>query len=284
MHATRLSIRRGGFTLLELLVVMAIILTLAGLLMAAIFKAMSMAEKLAQVSDVKGLHEAVAAFKAHFDIEYMPSQIRLYSIPPAQDDEYGSVTYMRRLFPSPGFVAKWQQGMNWGPNPDGLLQGHECLVFFLGGPQGPGNDGKPRPMGWSNNPANPCDESGARRSFYDFPIERLQPHGSSSWASFFPKSSTLFPYAYFSKKTSMNSYSVGDCSNLGGPNGYLQPYGNDRLGFMNPDSYQIIGPGVNLRFGMGGGSWTPQRPYPFGDDGYDDVANFYGTATLGSSQ
>jgi prepilin-type N-terminal cleavage/methylation domain-containing protein len=289
MHATRTLNRRGAFTLLELLVVMTIILILAGLLLAGIFKALGVAKKLGQVSDIKGLHEAVAAFKTYFSIEYMPSKIRLSTYPSGmtQDD----ITYMRRLFPGPGFLKNWTtQGMVWSDQGDGVeLCGHECLVFFLGGPQRVGPNGTPRPIGWSTNPSNPCQEEGlgTRQSFYDFQIERLSSL-NSPWASYFPEVNAQVPYVYFSKKTTINTYTPGDCYKVTSPDGQMVvPYGNFQTGFMNPDSYQILGPGVDLKYGALGGQWTPdnagtlyRRPNP----GNDDVANFYGSSTLGVSR
>ena len=57
-------------------------------------------------------------------------------------------------------------------------------------------------------------------------------------------------------------------------------------GYMNADSYQIIGPGLDGKYGDGGMMWSPQTAatiYSHGHFGADDLANFYGTSVLGSS-
>src|SRR5437868_1562892 len=72
----RLHGRRGGFTLIEMLLVLAIIATLAALLLAAVFRASLFAQGLGGANDVRQLTVALESFKGKFGF-YPPSRIKL---------------------------------------------------------------------------------------------------------------------------------------------------------------------------------------------------------------
>src|SRR5438876_4113848 len=102
---------RMAFTLVELLVVIAIIIVLASLLLAAVFKALDLANEAATRTDVTQLSAAVQSFQTKYQVNYVPSRIilckdylnyfnsrdpRLGAITPLHQD---SLDYLQRVFP-----------------------------------------------------------------------------------------------------------------------------------------------------------------------------------------
>src|SRR5687767_13060162 len=64
---------RRAFTLLELLVVIALIAVLAGILLPAIQNVRDSARRSAVASDIAQVGTAVAAFKARFNVAHLPA-------------------------------------------------------------------------------------------------------------------------------------------------------------------------------------------------------------------
>jgi general secretion pathway protein G len=165
------SSRRAGFTLVEVLVVVAIIAVLVSLTAAAVFKIYGEGDKLVARKDISDLGIAIEAFKLKMNVDYIPSRFRL------REDLYGyqtgilagdyldqeSWTYLKKLFPkiqtpsaaypNPGSV--WIDWNLTGGAPDAPidLEGHQCLVFFLGGVPRFNPNGA---TGFSTNPAYPA--------------------------------------------------------------------------------------------------------------------------------
>ena len=69
------SIARGGFTLVELLVVITIIAILFALTSAAAVKLLGKGDEVKLRSEIWQLAQAVQAFKQQFAVAYMPDQI-----------------------------------------------------------------------------------------------------------------------------------------------------------------------------------------------------------------
>lgn len=133
---------RGGFTLVELMVVIVIIVILIGLVGSAIVSARIRAREAQVKNDISKLEQAITAFKGEFGIE-PPSQITLF----ARQMDWDNATSVR----SKNLIKQiWNKfdfancggASTGGPmatftlpgNPTQLdLNGAECLVFFLGG-------------------------------------------------------------------------------------------------------------------------------------------------------
>ena len=148
--------RRAGFTLVELLVVILIIAILVALLVPAIAAAVRAANAARVSSEISNLQTALADFKSKYG-EYPPSRILLLNtgtyntsstvtLNGTNDITVGdlcsrTVRAMRKFFPRAGAYFNTSGSgiaLNWaGPNFSSstgvLLQGHECLAFFLGG-------------------------------------------------------------------------------------------------------------------------------------------------------
>jgi prepilin-type N-terminal cleavage/methylation domain-containing protein len=309
---------RQAFTLIEMVIVIAIILSLAALLLSAVFKALNVADELKNTTDIRQLDLAVQAFLSKYQVPYMPSQIRLcrssstYTSSPSSTPnlDADSMQYLQRVWPRLG--SSWPS-VNWDGSTNPMapasftLRGQECLVFFLGGipaASGPANFCQ----GFSTNPKNPADlTSPMNPPFFDFKSERLVNGPSTVILS--PGPSSVFfeyldaygsnnsakskPYVYFSSYKTANGYNrygSSDCS-VPNANPFLDitvlPYQTSPLAtspsiFLNPNTYQIISAGRDQLFGQGG-QWIPATASDFyapGAPGADDQANFY-NRTLG---
>jgi general secretion pathway protein G len=213
-----------------------------------------------------------------------------------------------------------QQFVDWNGDgvPDGpggnatlpwILEGEQCLVFYLGGiPSAPGLGGySPQGFSTSNtNPAQPVTTSPKRKGpYYQFQVARLAPQPYNALVSPFPSYIDAWqakanpqPYAYFSSngagssatlKTGYFANNLLDCASI-----KAAPYfitGTNPPQFMNSNTFQIISAGKDGVFGTTG--WYPASgmpPVPTSNPnasgqpaGADDQANF-STGLLGSGQ
>jgi len=177
---------RRGFTLVELLVVFVVLALLIALLLPAINGAVRSARNAAVSSEISQLAQALAQFKSAHNV-YPPSRIILsetgnYSVADLKASgnkilaamttaeltalTNRSVSYLRRIWPkmvlSTSGAVTGMPGGNYDFNGDGtvgqvhVLDGAECLVFFLGGLPGTVGTGQMTVTGFSQNPANPA--------------------------------------------------------------------------------------------------------------------------------
>jgi type II secretory pathway pseudopilin PulG len=316
--------------MIELLIVVAIILILAALLSSAVFKVMGMRKTVQARTEMTQLSAAVDNFKRQFKVDYLPSRIKLcencnlYYNPttgqPATQLDVDSLQFLGRMFPRAnfGFVgAGVPNQYDW--NGDGvvsptpwILEGDQCLVFFLGGIQVPQSAGAPFAcLGFSTNPANPTAVGGDRiKPLYDFStsftrLAFLSHSAMDLSASGGPNYSAPFysfldpwgaPYLYFSSYKTTNGYNryfgtagvggpapaMSDCQSQNSPNG-AWPYASfvgATQRYYREDSFQIISAGPDGKFGLGSftAAWTPPTAgafYPSGTAGADDLSNFY---------
>jgi prepilin-type N-terminal cleavage/methylation domain-containing protein len=176
---------RGGFTLVELLVVIVVLSILIGLLLPAINAAIRTAKKAAVSSEINQLAAALASFKSKFG-DYPPSRVYL-----AEDGNYTAlsttaiasgdislnqlgartVSALRKFWPrvnlstSGGAVfsgtmasppATWYDFNGDGKfNGPWILEGHQCLTFFLGGIPTQDSNGNYGMTGFAKDPSNP---------------------------------------------------------------------------------------------------------------------------------
>lgn len=202
---------RRGFTLVELMVVIVVLALLVALLLPAINGAVRSARNAAVSAEINQLSQALAQFKSAHNVyppsriilsetgNYSPSDLRSSGHPQLSTAAMSnaelttlanrSVSYLRRIWPkmvlSTSGNVSGIPGGGYDFNGDGtiggvhVLDGAECLVFFLGGLPGKVGSGQMTVTGFSQNPANPAiPESkpmGANRSasLYDFRGGRL---------------------------------------------------------------------------------------------------------------
>lgn len=256
MRPAQVWTRRHGFTVLELLCVVAIIMILVSITVPAVMQAYQAAEYVRCRAEIQELERAVNAFKSRFG-RYPPSRY----IP---NDPTTQAT-MRSLFPRADPTVF----------PRTAMEGQECLVFFLGGRQRTAA-GVRTCQGFSPNPTNPMSalQSGEQPigPFFQFQSDRLQPGPSGMFVYY--DTYRLQPYAFFSSGGSYNMYNPDDCQSLG-----VKAF-REAVTFVNPETFQVISAGRNGRFGRNG-SWRRDNPgfdnpdYVDGGAGFDDIANFH---------
>jgi prepilin-type N-terminal cleavage/methylation domain-containing protein len=167
------ALARGGFTLVELLVVIIVIAILLGLLLPVIAGAMRTARQAAVQAEISQLGQAMGSFRSTYG-DYPPSRVLLVesgNYAPFINSNAGvstidanaspsdttvsalaqrSLTALRKFFPKVVLSTSGQppqifynpppgNGVWYDFNGNGvmdgpyILHGHECLVFFLGG-------------------------------------------------------------------------------------------------------------------------------------------------------
>jgi prepilin-type N-terminal cleavage/methylation domain-containing protein len=223
--------RRGGFTLVELLVVITILAILFALTAAAVVKAMGTGDTVRVRSEISQLAQAVQAFKTQFQVPYVPDRIVL---PPGYDattQQYFKSVWPRLNAATLGTgTATFQLGnpaqtytvfSYWGVSGTApvMLQGDQALVFFLGGKYDPSTK---TCYGFSTDGTNPLQNNvtGSRHGpFYDFPPDRLAVFSSGGTTTevtgllprspSFPSFKDIYgstPYLYFSSNKAGNDY------------------------------------------------------------------------------
>jgi general secretion pathway protein G len=189
--------RDGGFTLVELLIVIVIVGILVALLIPAIAGAVKNAQNARVTADINNMAAALEAFKTKYG-DYPPSRVVLSESGayPTSDttllSAYGnfaqgggatgglpaytfgspdltigalaqrSVQYLRKFWPkaAPPNATSWHDFNGNGALDPGLiyLEGDECLVFFLGGIPSPTSTGFGM-SGFDRNPVHPFTTS-----------------------------------------------------------------------------------------------------------------------------
>ena len=280
---------RRGFTLVELLMVILIIGMLMGLLLPAINAARVRATeaRIKVVMDelVTGMAKAKTAYSGYPPNRYWATAEK--------------ARFIRRAFPE-----ITDGNLNVGLNIVNGLDEAEALVFWLGGFW----DGNTM-VGFSADPREPF-----KVPPFDLKSQqRTKPHASFSetqldWAGgtelnvpgqnvqqfpkYFPPGkvpANSAPYVYFSARpqgTNKQRYlntsgNVPNYNHGGSSSGRATPYyltrdGSTDVGFINPDSFQIVQAGIDNDYGAGGPNIVKMYPYGLnygsGDD--DNIVSF----------
>jgi prepilin-type N-terminal cleavage/methylation domain-containing protein len=289
--------RRLGFTLIEVLVVIAIIAILAALLLGGVMAFMKKGPEMVSKSDIQQLSTSLDQFKGKFK-QYPPSQIVLRSTISSYNMgnklEADSVNWIMTLWPniSTTKVLQWAPGFV-GP---ATLEGDQSLVLFLGGPP----NGSGGVSGWSTDPTDPTNPATVDRvKFYDFPPGRLTvfPNATGTRGPFpsYVDGWGKLPYIYFGSGKKADGYdpllALGFPTKVTAFNKVVTPYYATAAtatappsGYFNSTKFQLISAGrdatalpVSGGFGPGG-LWPPFQP----PEGLDDICNFNNDKVLGT--
>ncbi|QDT37533.1 type II secretion system protein [Stratiformator vulcanicus] len=302
---------RAGFTMIELLGVIVIILILMALIIPSVGAAMRVARNAKVRAEITGLDTGLSTFKNEFGA-FPPSHITF----PEQNGTWSNETLavLRSMFPQISIDAALEQSlvdaqiMKTAGNGSRELNGAQCLVFFLGGvPRVSGGAATTEMIGFSKNPKNPFQQpasasSGSRIGpFYEFDAGRLTSGviGGVTYDTFvyldgFPSSSQ--PYLYASSwegagyEVGTGATAVAAQANSDVPAlvrevsaGVFEsgPYRQTANGtHWKAQSYQIISSGIDQNFGLGG-VYNPDDTSTLIEADRDNITNFSDGGTLG---
>ncbi len=283
MVVSRRNFQQNGFTLIELVVVMAIIVVLVGLVLAGIMKVMAIPDREQTRHEISLFEESLSKFKTEFGV-YPPSKI-LLSNDPNQYTTHPlgptSVTYITKIWPKLDMTKShdWSGGTITGPYAE-ELEGDQCLVFFLGGlPQVNPTDGSFYTIGfqegfsdptWSDSRISPAKKKKDGKIFFRFDSARLVKRSGNQFLSYLDVYGQK-PFAYFSSGFRKNGYNEDDCSSLG-----VKPYyhSTSPKKYFKADTVQLFSAGLDTQFGLVTEPWDPTlgNAPPGGED---DHANFH---------
>lgn len=275
---------RGGFTMIEMLVVILVIGILAAILLPAIGSVMTRARDAQVMTEIKALETGLAGFKSTYGVD-PPSRITICE--DQADWTAADRATIRRMWPQFSFATQDRNGD--GDDTDSItLSPSESLVFFLGGTLS-GATAPVTCLGFSKNPANPGLAGGSRDGpFFEFAPSRLRltTRGGFTVATYLdPLPDQTHPYLYFSSyegqgyRTPSSPAAATDELPIDPTTGLYSTTGTFsdvyRLSAGGPahkaQSFQIISPGADGLYGSGG----PFDP----NDGVTSLANGRPTAT-----
>ena len=298
--------RHPGFTLVEILITIAIIGILIALLMPAIGGARRNARDAQVKTDITALDKAITDFKANYMVE-PPSAIALYEVPAGWAGDVTSRGRIRRIWPQFNFNLARDINNDGDTTDTFALTGAECLVFFLGGMMQRaelGNDATAgtaddvvTPIGFAKNPANPFFlgtdsngnsiidpgeyDTGSRSGpFHEFMNVRerfssVDGDYMKEYADPLPNPST--PYLYASSYEG-RGYQAVDFVVFSGAGNFADVYRQGTAAGSPPyknNSYQIISPGVDRVYGAGG-PYDREAKVIGSDFDNDNITNFSG--------
>jgi prepilin-type N-terminal cleavage/methylation domain-containing protein len=258
----------GGFTLVEMLVVLVIIAILVGLISAVAYRGIARA-KVARIGmEISQLSMALEKYKQQMG-EYPPDFSDL-----SASGQALVLRHIARAFPR-FTVSTWAnlrtEILNTtNPQVDIniiTLNPSTALRFWLGGMP----DAQGRPIGFSKDPAHPFDNTTSSRigPFFEFDPGRLPLQPTSELGKYYAKGvipGTGQPYIYLRaelgqpepKREYFYYTGTGYTFKQGAASG-AKPYWDQRnMGWVNPDSFQILCCGLDGKFGK-------ENVYPTGN-------------------
>ncbi|QDU93035.1 type II secretion system protein [Lignipirellula cremea] len=255
--------RPGGFTLVELLVVITIITILAGLTTVGIGAAIRSAHKAAIALEINELSRAVEAYYTKFG-DYFPATVNLTN--PSSANAIAFNKHLRKAFRNHTETPTSLTAALGNTSPGATLDAAETMVFFLG----------QAPTSLKLNPKLPVSGAGNPIALFTFNETRILDPDGDGFFSYYPKYGDGTFLAYFDH----SSYAVTSFTQSG--KGTVSPYfkSNTANDFINPETYQIISAGLDGQFGHVQASPNDRKVFPSGinydPDGEDNdnIANF----------
>ena len=234
---------RGGFTLVEMLVVVGIILILAAILVPAVYMGISAAQDAGIAVELANLDGAMRQYK---------TITHGYSFPPNVTSAAVANAHIQQKF------GRYNPAATGITTPPASLDAAETLVFWL--------------QGYGNNPIDPL--GGTRKELFDFDESRLKDPDGDGFPVYYPKNGQGIPYVYF-HSGSYASIKYGDGTNELAVGGVCRPYKRDGgTEFTNNDSFQIISAGQDGDWGADNMNKQFPSGLNYGNGDSDNVTNF----------
>lgn len=264
MRSTTRRRPAGGFTLVELIVVMVIIAILVSLTLSAVSKARDAAKRAVVKADIGELGLAIESYKSTYDVKYLPGAIILandYAATATANPTWAvalndSRQYLTKVWPKAGPGTAFPDNISALGDGTVKLDGNQAMVFFLGGIPtanslyGSGWAGSQH--GFLNSPTNPfnispfpaakgstampTNSAQVKGPFFTFKADRLDANGHYldpyGW-----------PYYYFSAKNGNDYNFYGNYKPAFNPS-------NDKYGFTDQGGYGGLAPGTTLPNGF----------------------------------
>ena len=280
----------SAFTLVELMIVIAIVGVLASLITVGVMKAFERSKLVSARIEISQLEAAVSAAKLDLgNVDELPSRLRIansvanFSTASALPGETPADVTLRlstwslfqKAFGKTIVGSGAPAVFNWrgpgnAPNAGNVaitLDGMEALMFWLGGIV---ENGKFTGFAASKTDPTLTEAASSKRKgpYYQFETTRVS--GTASTGKLGYKNAWDGPYLYFSK----SDYLYYTNNPLGGVSPYRNSNATTANSFYNAKTFQIISSGQDQTFGTGG---NYQPPFTIGVPGYDDLSNFSST-------
>ncbi len=280
------SFVRGGFTLVEMMVVIAILALLTALLVPAIFGAISRARNAAMSLEMAGIASALERYKQE-NGEYPPD----FTTDPTWTEAQAKAAIRQQIDGHLAASFRYRDTTSANPNndnvPDNLLtklDPTEAMYFWL--------------RGFSSLPSQPLLGAGDRTPLFDFDQSRLTDVDGDGFPEYKPKYAEGAPYVYFRAPYSHALTVWGTVHPLWsgwvGKHGHFVPYAgipltnatnNPPTKFAGDGKFQILCAGQDGQFGpLARDINFPYPTYPDGlgytDEDNDNVTTFAEGSTL----
>jgi len=246
--------QRGGFTLVELLVVITIITILAGLATVGIGAAIRAAREGAIAFEIANMETALEAYYTQYGA-YPPAVVDTTT----NAGKDALLKHVRKLFRNSTETRSTLPSMQLDPS--------EALVYFLGGDTGVGKSLK-------NNVTRPISGAGDPIAIMDFNQTQLLDGDGDGYKSYLPRFGEEVPYVYF------ESSSYGSAAYTVSGQGVARPYALTSGGWAEPSKFQIISGGLDGHYGAynPGSPATKWKQFPGGLfyelEDRDNITNF----------
>ncbi len=227
------SDRPSGFTLVELLVVVMIIATLAALVTPAVMQSLSKARNSAIKAEIDLLHMALMNYQSEYGV--LPPCVEPEAYWDTNQYKKGgpSAKHLQRLFPRCAQPEVQLNTTSASGSPVRLTQMNSLVAWLTG---------------FTPSPTAPLVPAALRVKLFDFDQSRID----SSTTAYFPSGKKGSPYIYFDASSyqtaATNTFTDG--TNVYTPVRRLSP--NPATGvteFFNPTSFQILCAGRDEQWG-----------------------------------
>lgn len=260
--------RSGGFTLVEILVVIAIIVILAALLTPVAMRALTTSRNARMGIELAQLDQAIEAYRLEMG-DYPPSFGENYS--PANRYYTAMEQHLRKCFPN---MSKATKDAYYDILLTKDISQDEALVYWL--------------SKLSTDKTNPFRLDGPRKVFREFDARRLSDADGDGFPAYDAGYARGTPFVYLDSRTYRLHCTAATAATtqLGASGPRIQPYFDVTGKFMRPTAFQIIcagqdgdfGAAKDITFNAAGIPTANHRVFPasmnYTDEDMDNLTNF----------